>query len=105
MSLRSPFVSQWIATTKVVKPNYFRLRGTYLAFTMVCVPCYLMPLLLILWKFLQPFIAVLWTPKKPVEAKKNSDDLQEDEGPSGTAEKPKNASCPITASGASKKDD
>ncbi|BES94107.1 unnamed protein product [Nesidiocoris tenuis] len=68
---------------------------------MVCVPCYLMPLLLLLWKFLQPFISMLWTPKKPI---KDSTTGGSEDGNSSKA----NMTCPRTATTApeaSKKDD
>lgn len=34
---------------------------------MVCVPCFMIPFLLFLWRFIQPYVLMLWNPQKKDE--------------------------------------
>lgn len=50
------------------KPDIF---DALLQVKMVCVPCFLIPILLFLWhKFLQPMVLMFWNPWKGQEEKK-----------------------------------
>ena len=42
---------------------------------MVCVPCFLVPFLLFLWRFLQPYVLMFWNPNKGI---KEGDKCQKD---------------------------
>lgn len=46
---------------------------------MVCVPCFMIPFLLFLWRFIQPFVLMLWNNPKNKEGDKDSGDNQKEE--------------------------
>lgn len=56
---------------------------------MVCVPCVLVPILLFLWKLIEPFVLRFWNPWKGVKAGEKKG-ITEDQGcPFGCPMKPK----------------
>lgn len=56
---------------------------------MVCVPCVLVPILLFLWKLIEPFVLRFWNPWKVVKAGENKGITEEQGCPFGCPMKPK----------------
>lgn len=42
---------------------------------MVCVPCFLIPFLLFLWRFIQPYVLRIWNPFEKKDGENKSTDL------------------------------
>lgn len=56
---------------------------------MVCVPCVLVPILLFLWKLIEPFVLRFWNPWKGVKAGEKKGITEEQGCPFGCPMKPK----------------
>lgn len=56
---------------------------------MVCVPCVLVPVLLFLWKLIEPFVLRFWNPWKGVKSGENKAITEEQGCPFGCPIKPK----------------
>lgn len=63
---------------------------------MVCVPCFMIPFLLFLWRFIQPYVLMIWNPPK------NEDDKDKGDGEAKDANYcPSALMCPCNKKSAS----